>query len=182
MFLGMKNSGYVSETGTRPVIGDIPSIEMQHYAKLVEAGISNDFGNRHNIIFDKDYAIKYPHGRKPTGEDVLIKEYLIGNDLRYSGFCAPKMYAVGVTDDKQFLLMERLDIPYSEMNIRAEDLPKQQLSKLKNRRYSLHELGYYPIDVFSNFAWSNKHQNIYFYDFEQWEGQRVDMLMEDYYS
>ncbi len=176
---------------------------MEHYRNLVEQEVvNNKEGHRHNIIFsdNRNHAIKYPkfEYHMETRRNNLKKEYFIGIDLMVNGVNVPQMYAlaIGQEDEKPFLVMEKLDLVETKhyQKIKAIKQFNKQMRVIRDLGYQtidttlyhnnkqmrvIYDLGYQTIDtnLYHNCGWDGKKKRLYFYDFESWEGQRVDEIM-----
>lgn len=168
----------------REYIGNLDTELMEEYDKLVQQGVFHDSGARSNVIFSDDgiHAVKYPTCNNLSNNNYFLKkEYLIGMDLATNNFHVPQMYALtlGKEDRKPFLVMEKLNlIPFTCLRFFKKRKARKQFKKQIKRA---NNLGYHPSDIFLglNCGWDKKYEGLYFYDFERWDGPRVDKIMAE---
>lgn len=157
--------------------GNLSPELMRHYARLVDARISDDKGSSNYMIFGKNHAIKHPRdhhlANKRSNLDI---EYRIGHDLKDNGLCVPEIYSLGETDKfRPFEIMEKLDF-LTTREIKIKIGWESYFKKFREQLNKIHDLGYEPNDVPFNHAWSKKHNDVCFFDFEEWEGPRVEEI------
>lgn len=162
--------------------GNLDSYSMMYYRNLVREKRQDEYGSSGNIIFPEGTgnAIKYTHDHgismhKMFDEDTKIiieKEYRIGKDLEENGINCPTMKALYIDSDKDsFYVMKKIQIEHNP-TLMGENAVK----RIRETEDRVQELGYLPLDLSNNWAWDKEKNDVCIFDFEAWEGPRVEEI------
>ncbi len=129
-------------------------------------------GTKARVWFMGDKAIRVPFIENSL--ELIIRGVEISQHIENEGVNVPQIFGIGETGralQPHFLLMEKLNIAnYADLNMNEKVIAglsyARQIAIAKS-------LGYAPKDsgVDLNCGFNREKEQVYFYDFEDWEGQ-----------